>query len=1052
MKSIRIKNLTLLALSSLGLLAGAAQAAPLSSDGEVLIGFRATGGTGSSVNYVVDLGQVAGLTGLTSVTTLPMTGVAADLTTAYGASWHTRTDLFWGAVAGVGNFAAVGSDAAKTVYATKPEATNGTLVDAWLRKGDSAQTSLGSRITAARGRYNISTAATNAATDTAVTMSTSDLNSWSSYQPSGSNSSGIGFAHFNPQIDGNPGKYLDLFRMPLGADEPGTLVGRMVLNSNASITFIPAAQVGVNVVQFGAATYSAAENAGTLAVTVTRTGDTSVAASVTISTSNGTGTAGTDYTALTNQAVNFAVGEASKNVLITIVNNPATQPDRTINVALGGASGGTTLGAQATAVATITDTVLPSVVSLQADVFTASPLATTVPVTLTRTGGTAAFTVTLTTTNDTAIAGTHYTAPATTVTFPANQTTTTVNITLASRTAAAPHRVFNIALSAPSGSNTLGALTSGIVRILSPDDNKPTVTIGATTPAALVNENLSDTVTIAGAATDDKAVIGRVEVQLNGGAVANATLNSTASGASYSLSVTPVGGLNTVKVQAFDAGGNASLIVTKTFTYVVKRAVAVVLNPGTTAGSVTGARTGAVYEVGKPLTLNALAKTGFIFNSWTITGLTGIPTEVAALNVTLTDALARTFTSDPLSTITVTANFITNPFTADVIGEFNGLVIADGSSTPSNATNGLISTFKVTGTGTFTGTLRIDGFTLPLTGLFDNTGVAKFGAARTTTLFVARPDKPSYELALTIDLAASGNTNRVTGTLKQRYRRALVSNSIVTLDRAAFSATNQVPSNYLVNKGLYNVVFPARASQVDLTSADYPQGDGVGSITVDKLGKASLAATLADGTVVTASALLSKDLKVPLFAQLYGAPTEGSLGGVVTLDDTEDDSDVSGTNFFWFRPWQDVHHYPWGWPEGIAVDLVGTKFAVPVGASVLPDLLTGPPNATLVFSDGLLDPSPVSKDVQISATNVVTKYAVFPALDTSYTLTITAATGKIAGDFTHTDGTKPKFNGVILQKGANREAFGYFLTVAPKVITGLGESGAVSLSRKAPSL
>jgi len=803
-------------------------------------------------------------------------------------------------------------------------------------------------------------------------------------------------------------------------------------------------------VQFGAATYSAAENAGTLAVTVTRTGDTSVAASVTISTSNGTGTAGTDYTALTNQAVNFAVGEASKDVLITIVNNPATQPDRTINVALGGASGGTTLGAQATAVATITDTVLPSVVSLQADVFTASPLATTVPVTLTRTGGTAAFTVTLTTTNDTAIAGTHYTAPATTVNFPANETTTTVNITLASRTAAAPHRVFNIALSAPSGSNTLGALTSGIVRILSPDDNKPTVTIGATTPAALVNENLSDTVTIAGAATDDKAVIGRVEVQLNGGAVANATLNSTASGASYSLSVTPVGGLNTVKVQAFDAGGNASLVVTKTFTYVVKRAVAVVLNPGTTAGSVTGAKTGAVYEVGKPLTLNALAKTGFIFNSWTITGLTGVPTEVAALNVTLTDALARTFTSDPLSTITVTANFITNPFTADVIGEFNGLVIADGPSTPSNATNGLISTFKVTGTGTFTGTLRIDGFTLPLTGLFDNTGVAKFGAARTTTLFVARPDKPSYELALTIDLAASGNTNRVTGTLKQRYRRALVSNSIVTLDRAAFSATNQVPSNYLENKGLYNVVFPARASQVDLTSADYPQGDGVGSITVDKLGKASLAATLADGTVVTASALLSKDLKVPLFAQLYGAPTEGSLGGVVTLDDTQTDSDVSGTNFFWFRPWQDVHHYPWGWPEGIAVDLVGTKFAVPVGASVLPDLLTGPPNATLVFSDGLLDPSPVSKDVQISATNVVTKYSVYPAVDTSYTLTITAATGKIAGDFTHTDGTKPKFNGVILQKGANREAFGYFLTVAPKVITGLGESGAVSLSRKVP--
>lgn len=1047
MKRIRFKDLTLLALSSLGLLAGTAQAAPLSSDGEVLIGFRATGGTGSSTNYVVDLGQVAGLTGLTEVTTLPLTGVSADLTTIYGASWHTRTDIYWGAVAAVGNFADVGADAAKTLYATKAELTNGTVATAWPRKGDAAQTSVGSRISAVRSRYNLSTPATNAATDTAVTMSTSDLNSWSSYQPGGSNSSGIGFAHWNPQIDGNPGTYLDLFRLPLGADEPGTLVGRMVLNSNATITFIPAAALGLNVVQFSAATYSGSESAGTLAVTVTRTGDTSVAASVTLSTSDGSGVAGTDYTALTNEPVNFAAGEASKDVLITIVNNPATQPDRTINVALGGASGGTSLGTQDTAVATITDTVLPSEVSLEADVFTANPGATTVPVTLTRTGGTAAFTVTLTTTDGTATAGVDYTAPATTVNFLANEITATVNITLTPN-GATQHRVFNIALSAPSNPNTLGTLTSGVVRILSTDANKPTVTIGTTTPAVSVLENLSDTVTIAGAATDDKKIIGRVEVQINGGAVANATLSPSASGASYSLSVTPVGGLNTVKVQAFDAGGNASTIMTKTFTYVVKRQLALTINPGITAGSVTGLKTGPVYEVGKPIALTAVAKTGFIFNSWAMTGLVGTPTEVAALNVTFTDAMAGTFTSAPNAIIPVTANFISNPFTADLTGEFNGLVIADGSSTPSNATNGMISTLKVTGTGTFTGTLKIDGFTLPLSGLFDNTGVAKFGAARTTTLLVARTNKPSYELALTMDLATSGNTNKITGTLKQRYRAALVSNSDVTLDRAAFSAANPVPSTYLENKGLYNVAFPARASQVGLTSADYPQGDGVGTITVTNLGKASLAATLADGTVVTASALLSKDRKVPLFVQLYGKPTAGSLGGVATLDVAPADSDVSGTDFFWFRPWQNVHHYPWGWPEGIEVDLVGTKFAVPVGASVLPLLPAGPPNATLVFSDGLLSPSSLSKDVQISTTNVVTKYSVFPALDTSYTLTITAASGKIAGDFTHTDGTKPKFSGIILQKGGNREAFGYFMTVAPKVITGLGESGAVSLSHK----
>jgi hypothetical protein len=67
--------------------------------------------------------------------------------------------------------------------------------------------------------------------------------------------------------------------------------------------------------------------------------------------------------------------------------------------------------------------------------------------------------------------------------------------------------------------------------------------------------------------------------------------------------------------------------------------------------------------------------------------------------------------------------------------------------------------------------------------------------------------------------------------------------------------------------------------------------------------------------------------------------------------------------------------------------------------------------------------------------------------DPTFSLAVTAAKGTISGTFTHSDGTKPKFSGVILQKGANRAAFGYFLTVQPKDITGLGESGAVSLIR-----
>ena len=47
--------------------------------------------------------------------------------------------------------------------------------------------------------------------------------------------------------------------------------------------------------------------------------------------------------------------------------------------------------------------------------------------------------------------------------------------------------------------------------------------------------------------------------------------------------------------------------------------------------------------------------------------------------------------------------------------------------------------------------------------------------------------------------------------------------------------------------------------------------------------------------------------------------------------------------------------------------------------------------------------------------------------------------------FTHTDGTKPAFQGVIIQKGTQRGAYGYFLTKQPAVIDYTGESGAVIL-------
>jgi hypothetical protein len=271
-----------------------------------------------------------------------------------------------------------------------------------------------------------------------------------------------------------------------------------------------------------------------------------------------------------------------------------------------------------------------------------------------------------------------------------------------------------------------------------------------------------------------------------------------------------------------------------------------------------------------------------------------------------------------------------------------------------------------------------------------------------------------------------------------------------------------VPPEYLglANaNGIFTLVLPARpfSSQPDAfkdagtTEADFPQGDGIGTLTLTKAGVVTLAGTLADGTPVTASTFLSKDgsgaIRWPLFAALYNKL--GFISGAVILDSSELSSDMSAVDgvtppnapLLWFRPYQNVQHYPYGWPEGLKVDLLGAKYVAISGTSVLTGL-TSAHNADLVFSDGGLTGT-VSKVVSVSNADIVTKV---PSTDASYTLAITRATRKITGSFTHNvTNTKPAFQGMIFQKGAGRGAYGFFLTTTPLVKDYTGQSGALSL-------
>ncbi|MGD1019857.1 MAG: choice-of-anchor D domain-containing protein [Verrucomicrobiia bacterium] len=70
---------------------------------ELILGFRATGAPGQTLNLEVDLGNMSNFYGAAPGSTIPLSALSVqDLSDVYGSSWYTRTDLVWGAVSTTG--------------------------------------------------------------------------------------------------------------------------------------------------------------------------------------------------------------------------------------------------------------------------------------------------------------------------------------------------------------------------------------------------------------------------------------------------------------------------------------------------------------------------------------------------------------------------------------------------------------------------------------------------------------------------------------------------------------------------------------------------------------------------------------------------------------------------------------------------------------------------------------------------------------------------------------------------------------------------------------
>lgn len=141
---------------------------------------------------------------------------------------------------------------------------------------------------------------------------------------------------------GNPA-----FAPPPAADQRG--LARVV---NGRID-MGAVEVNPGVIQLTASAISVNEAAGTVTITLSRTGGSDGAVSVSYATTPGSAGAGADYTTSSGM-VNWADGDvANKTFTVPIINDPAFEPNETFSVTISSPQGGATLGATVTITVTI---------------------------------------------------------------------------------------------------------------------------------------------------------------------------------------------------------------------------------------------------------------------------------------------------------------------------------------------------------------------------------------------------------------------------------------------------------------------------------------------------------------------------------------------------------------------------------------------------------------------------------------------------------------------------------------------------------------------------
>ena len=659
------------------------------------------------------------------------------------------------------------------------------------------------------------------------------------------------------------------------------------------------------------------ETAGNRQFTVTLSAASGLAVTVNYATSDGTATAGADYTAISATQLTIAAGATTATFNVGVLADSLDEANETVTLTLSSASSSASIS-DATGTLTITDD-------------DATPSLSIADVSGNETAGNRQFTVTLSaaagravtvnyaTSDGTATAGADYTAiSATQLTIAAGATTATFNVGVLADSIDEANETATLTLSGVSSTATISDATATLT--ITDDDATPSVDFNATSSnGAESASSKALTVDLSAASgldvTVDYAITGTATGSGTDFTLANGTLTISAGDTSGTITIASIindtlDEANETVIVTLSSPGNATLGSDKTHTYTINDNDA---TPSLSINDVSGNETAGNRQF--TVTLSAASGLAVTVNYATSDGTATAGADYTAISATqLTIAAGATTATFNVGVLadsldeaneTVTLTLSSASSSASISDATGTLTITDDDATPSLSIAD-VSGNETAGNRQFTVTLSAAAGRAVTVNYATSDGTATAGAdytaiSATQLTIAAGATTATFNVGVLADSIDEANET-ATLTLSGVSSTATISDATATLTITDDDATPSVDFNATSSNGAESA--SSKALTVDLSAAsgldvtvDYAiTGTATGSGTDFTLANGTLTISAGDtsGTITIASIINDTlDEANETVIVTLSSPGNATLGSDKTHTYTINDNDAT---------------------------------------------------------------------------------------------------------------------------------------------------------------